>query len=152
MVKRIVHVGIAVKNLGISNELFSRLLGNDSPHTEIIEQQNAVVSFYPVGDSSIELIQAVDSSGAGEAITAFIEKRGEGMHHLCLEVDDIEKEMERLTNLGFHFTSKAPFVGGRGCRVAFMHPKSTNGVLIELSEPTEAKKHRHIEECPTTKK
>ena len=140
MVKKIAHVGIAVKNLGLSKELFSKLLGNDFPHTETIEEQNAAVSFYPLGESSIELIEAIDSSGAGEAITTFIEKRGEGMHHICLEVDDIEKEMVRLKNLGFHFASKAPFLGGGGCRVAFMHPKSTNGVLIELSQPVESKK------------
>jgi methylmalonyl-CoA epimerase len=140
MIKRVAHIGIAVKNLGLSKELFSKLLGNDFPHTETIEEQNSAVSFYPLGESSIELIEAIDSSGAGEAITTFIEKRGEGMHHICLEVDDIEKEMERLKNLGFRFASKAPFPGGGGCRVAFMHPKSTNGVLIELSQPNESKK------------
>lgn len=141
MIKRVAHIGIAVKDLGMSKELFSKLLGNDFPHTEKIKEQNAAVSFYPLGESSIELIQAVDSSGAGEPITTFIEKRGEGVHHICLEVDDIEKEMERLTNLGFHFTSKDPFIGGGGCRVAFIHPKSANGVLIELSQPIESTKH-----------
>ncbi len=140
MVKRIAHIGIAVKDLGLSQMLFSKLLGNDFPRTEKIEEQKATVSFYPVGDSSIELIEAVDSSGAGEALTAFIEKRGEGIHHICLEVDDIEKEMQRLTGLGFHFTRNTPFSGGGGCRVAFIHPKSANGVLIELSQPIESKK------------
>ena len=140
MIKRVAHIGIAVKSLGFSKELFSKLLGNDFPRTEKIEEQHATVSFYPVGESSIELIQAVDSSGAGEAITTFIDKRGEGLHHICLEVDDIEKEMERLTNLGFYFASEAPFLGGGGCRVAFMHPKSTNGVLVELSQHIEPKK------------
>jgi methylmalonyl-CoA epimerase len=140
MIKRVVHIGIAVKNLGLSKELFSKLLGNDFPHTEKIEKQNATVSFYPLGESFIELIEAIDSSGAGEAITTFIEKRGEGIHHICLEVDDIEKEMERLKNLGFRFASDAPFLGGGGCRVAFMHPTSTNGVLIELSQPIELTK------------
>ena len=140
MIKRVAHIGIAVKSLGLSKELFSKLLGNDFPRTEKIEEQHATVSFYPVGESSIELIQAVDSSGAGEAITTFIDKRGEGLHHICLEVDDIEKEMERLTDLGFYFASKAPFLGGGGCRVAFMHPKSTNGVLVELSQHIEPKK------------
>ena len=140
MVKRIAHIGIAVKDLGLSQMLFSKLLGNDFPRTEKIEEQKATVSFYPVGDSSIELIEAVDSSGAGEALTAFIEKRGEGIHHICLEVDDIEKEMQRLTDLGFRFTRNAPFSGGGDCRVAFIHPKSANGVLIELSQPIESKK------------
>jgi methylmalonyl-CoA/ethylmalonyl-CoA epimerase len=139
MIKHIAHVSIAVKNLGFSKELFSKLLGNDFPHTEKIESQNAEVSFYPVGESSIELIQAIDSSGAGSAITEFIEKRGEGMHHICLEVDDIEKEMQRLTRLGFQFASKAPFPGGDGCLVAFIHPKSANGVLVELSQRISSK-------------
>ena len=140
MIKRIAHIGIAVKNLGLSQDLFSKLLGNGFPHTEMVEEQNAVISFYPLGDSSIELIQAADFSGAGSAITTFIEKRGEGIHHICLEVDDIEKEIERLKSIGFQFTSGAPFAGSSGCRVAFMHPKSTNGVLIELSQPIESKK------------
>ncbi len=140
MVKRVAHIGIAVKNLGLSKELFSKLLGNDFPRTEKIEEQNATVSLYQLGESSIELIEAADSSGAGSAITTFIEKRGEGIHHICLEVDDIEKEIERLKKLGFRFASEAPFLGGGGCRVAFMHPKSTNGVLIELSQPIDSKK------------
>ncbi|MGA7161236.1 MAG: methylmalonyl-CoA epimerase [Bacteroidota bacterium] len=140
MIKRITHIGIAVKNLRNSQELFSKLLGIDYPHSEKVEEQNAMVSFYPVGDSAIELIEALDPSGAGSAITTYIEKRGEGIHHFCLEVDDITKEMKRLTSLGFQFTSKAPFLGGGGCLVAFMHPKSTNGVLIELSQPIESKK------------
>ncbi len=140
MVKRVAHIGIAVKNLGLSKELFSKLLGNDFPHTEKIEKQNATVSLYQLGESSIELIEAADSSGAGSAITTFIEKRGEGIHHICLEVDDIEKEIERLKKLGFRFASETPFLGGGGCRVAFMHPTSTNGVLIELSQPIESTK------------
>ncbi|MGA9406092.1 MAG: methylmalonyl-CoA epimerase [Bacteroidota bacterium] len=140
MIKRIAHISIAVKNLDLSKELFSKLFGNDFPRTEKVEEQNAMVSFYPVGQSSVELIEAIDSSGAGSAITDFIGKRGEGLHHICLEVDDIEKEIQRLTNLGFRFASKAPFLGGGGCRVAFMHPKSTNGVLIELSQPIESTK------------
>jgi len=135
MIKRIAHIAIAVKDLGLSRELFSKLLQNDFPHTEEIEQQHATVSFYPIGGSSVELIEALSPAGAGSAITTFIEKRGEGVHHICLEVDNIEQEMERLQKLGFQFTSTVPFMGGAGCRVVFMHPKSTNGVLIELSEP-----------------
>ena len=142
MIKRIAHVAIAVRDLGLSKELFSRLLQNDLPRTERVEQQHATVSFYPIGESSVELVEALSSSGAGSAITDFIEKRGEGVHHICLEVDDIQQEMDRLQKLGFQFTSTAPFAGGAGCRVAFMHPKSTNGVLIELSEPANSKKER----------
>ncbi len=141
MIERIAHVSIAVKNLGVSKELFSKLLGNDFPRTEKIASQNATVSFYPIGESSIELVEAVDASGAGSAITTFIDKRGEGIHHICLEVDDIEKEMHRLTSLGFQFASNEPFPGGDGCLVAFIHPKSANGVLVELSQqihPTKA--------------
>ena len=134
MVKRIAHISIAVKDLGSSKALFSKLLGNESPLTEKIESQNAVAAFFPAGEGSIELIQAIDSSGAGSAITEFIQKRGEGMHHICLEVDDIREEMRRLTSLGFQFTDSAPFRGAGGTLVAFIHPKSANGVLVELSE------------------
>jgi methylmalonyl-CoA/ethylmalonyl-CoA epimerase len=152
MIKRISHIGVAVKNLGPSKELFSKLLGNNSPHTEKVEAQNATVSFYPIGESSIELIESAEPAERGSSIAKFIEKRGEGIHHICLEVDDIEVEIHRLKKLGFQFVNETPSPGsrlptglsthrvvddslsGEGCIVAFLHPKSTNGVLIELSQ------------------
>lgn len=132
MVKRIAHVGIAVKNLRLSKELFSKLLGNNSPHTEKVEEQNATISFYPIGESSVELVESAETA-EGSYVAKFIEKR-EGIHHICLEVDDIENEIQRLKELGFQFVNEKPSPGGRGCMVVFLHPKSTNGVLVELSQ------------------
>lgn len=132
MIKRITHVGVAVRNLGISSDLFSKLLGNNSPHTEKVEEQKATIAFYPIGEGSIELIESTES--AKGSIAKFIEKRGEGIHHICLEVDDIAQEILRLKSLGFQFVEDKPSPGGDGCLVAFLHPKSTNGVLIELSQ------------------
>jgi methylmalonyl-CoA/ethylmalonyl-CoA epimerase len=138
MIKRITHVGVAVRNLGISRELFSKLLGNNSPHTEKVEEQKATIVFYPIGESSIELIESTESAKGGSSIAKFIEKRGEGIHHICLEVDDIAQEIIRLESLGFQFVDDKPLAGGDGCLVAFLHPKSTNGVLIELSQKIES--------------
>ena len=140
MIKRIAHVGVAVKDLGISKELFSKLLGNNSPQTESVQAQKATIAFYPVGGSSIELIESTKPANEGSSIAKFIEKRGEGIHHLCLEVDDIKKEIMRLKGLGFQFVDDIPSDGGDGCLVAFLHPKSTNGVLIELSQRIDAEK------------
>ena len=134
MIKKISHIGIAVRNLGVSNELFAKLLGKAPDHTERVAEQQALVSFYPIGQSSIELIESTEGAGAGSSVSAFIEKRGEGVHHLCLEVDDIDVEIARLKKLGFRFVEDRPTRGGDGCLVAFIHPKSANGVLIELSQ------------------
>ncbi len=131
MIKKINHIGIAVKDLGLSSELFSALFGAAPSHTETVEEQKAVISFFPVGESSFELIE---STSPGSAIAKYIEKRGEGIHHLCLEVDDLSSEIERLKQLRFTFVTESPSEGGDGYRVIFLHPKSTNGVLIELCE------------------
>lgn len=136
MIKRISHVGIAVREIQRSTELFSRLLDDNSPRTEDIAEQKAKISFYPVGDSSIELIQ---STAQLSSVAKFVETRGEGIHHICLEVDDIVGEIQRLKNAGFQFVNEHPSAGGDGCMVAFLHPKSTNGVLVELSQPLEKK-------------
>ena len=134
MIKRITHVGVVVSNLGISKELFSKLLGNNSPHTEKVGEQKATIAFYPIGDSSIELIESTESADGKSSIAKFIEKRGEGIHHICFEVDDVLQEIIRLKSLGFQFVDDKPSPGGDDCLVAFLHPKSTNGVLIELSQ------------------
>ena len=131
MVKRIAHIGVAVKDLGLSREMFSKLLGINTPRTEVVEEQQSTVTFFPLGESSLELIESTTDSSS---LAKFIEKRGEGIHHICLEVDDIAKEMRRITGLGFQFTRDTPFDGGEHTLVAFIHPKSTNGVLIELSQ------------------
>jgi methylmalonyl-CoA/ethylmalonyl-CoA epimerase len=131
MITRINHIGVAVKNLGISSELFNALFEQPQPHTETVPEQKATIAFYPIGQTSIELIE---STAQDSSIAKFIEKRGEGIHHLCLEVDDINGEISRLKGRGFQFVSDTATAGGDGYWVAFLHPKSTNGVLIELCE------------------
>jgi methylmalonyl-CoA/ethylmalonyl-CoA epimerase len=125
--------------MAISRDLFSKLLGNNSPHTEKVKEQEATIAIYPIGESSIELIEATESAKGESSIAKFIEKRGEGIHHICFEVDDIAREILRLKRLGFQFVDDKPSAGGDGCLVAFLHPKSTNGVLIELSQRVESK-------------
>jgi methylmalonyl-CoA/ethylmalonyl-CoA epimerase len=131
VIKGILHIGVAVKDVGISSQLFAKLLGTDSPRPETVPEQKSQIAFFPVGDSLIELIQATEQ---GTSIDKFIEKRGEGIHHICLKVEGLEKEIQRLKKLGFQFVSEVPSDGGDGYRVVFLHPKSTNGVLIELAE------------------
>ncbi len=131
MIKRINHIGIAVKSLGLSSEVFSKIFGESPAHMESVPEQKATIAFYPVGESSFELIE---STSEESSIAKFIDKRGEGIHHICLEVDDIKAEMERLKGLNFQFIQDSPSAGGDGYWVAFIHPKSANGVLIELCE------------------
>lgn len=134
MIKRIAHIGVAVKSLQLSGELFSKLLGKTADRTRFVEEQMAHLSFYPIGESSIELIESTRPAENGSSIAKFIEKRGEGIHHICLEVDDIRSEMIRLKGLGFQFVEDRPSPGGDGTIVAFIHPRSANGVLVELSQ------------------
>lgn len=131
MIKKINHIGVAVKSLGLSSDVFSKLFEQPTPHTETVSEQKAMIAFYPVGDSSIELIE---STSGDSSISKFIDKRGEGIHHICLEVDDIKAEIIRLKSHNFQFVNDVPSTGGDGYWVAFLHPKSTNGVLIELCE------------------
>lgn len=131
MIKKINHIGIAVNSLGLSSDVFSKLFEQAQPHTESVPDQKATIAFYPIGDSSVELIESTSNDST---ISKFIEKRGEGIHHICLEVDDIHSEIIRLQNHQFQFVNDVPTVGGDGYWVAFLHPKSTNGVLIELCE------------------
>jgi methylmalonyl-CoA/ethylmalonyl-CoA epimerase len=131
MIKKINHIGVAVKNLGLSAEIFSKLFDQPAPHTEKVAEQQATIAFFPVGQSSIELIESTSSDSA---ISKFIDKRSEGIHHLCLEVDNIKSEIVRLKANGFQFINETPSEGGDVYWVAFIHPKSANGVLIELCE------------------
>ena len=131
MIKKINHIGIAVRSLAASNDLFSKLFEQFSPHRESVPQQNVNISFFPVGDSTFELLETTANDSS---IAAFIEKRGEGIHHICLEVVGLEDEITRLKNHGFAFVNEEPTDGGDGFRVVFLHPRSTNGVLIELCE------------------
>lgn len=128
---RIEHIGIAVKDIKQSNELFSRLFGKSNYKEEAVESEGVVTSFFQMGDSKIELLQA---SGNESPIARFIEKKGEGIHHIAFEVDDIYAEMERLRSEGFVLLSGEPKKGADNKLICFLHPKSSNGVLIELCQ------------------
>lgn len=128
---RLEHIGIAVKNLEKSNTLFAQLLG--APHYKIEEVASEWVktSFFKVGESKVELLEATAKESA---IAKFIEKRGEGIHHIAFEVEDIYAEMKRLEKEGFQLLNKEPKRGADNKLVCFVHPKSANGVLVELCQ------------------
>ncbi|HCA07937.1 MULTISPECIES: methylmalonyl-CoA epimerase [Chryseobacterium] len=125
------HIGIAVKSLGVSDELFAKLLGKESYKKESVEREGVVTSFYGTGESKIELLEA---SNPESPISKFIDKKGEGIHHLAFGVENILEEVERLKKEGFQFISEEPKEGADNKLVVFLHPKSTNGVLVELCQ------------------
>lgn len=125
------HIGIAVQSLGVSDELFAKLLGKESYKKESVEREGVVTSFYGIGESKIELLEA---SNPESPISKFIDKKGEGIHHLAFGVENILAEIERLKKEGFQFISEEPKEGADNKLVVFLHPKSTNGVLVELCQ------------------
>ncbi|MBP0902932.1 methylmalonyl-CoA epimerase [Mariniflexile gromovii] len=129
--KKIEHIGIAVKNLENSNELFAKLLGTASFKTETVESEGVKTSFFKLGTHKIELLEATNEDSA---IAKFIAKKGEGIHHIAFDVDDIEAEVKRLTDEGFVVLNEIPKKGADNKLVVFLHPKTTNGVLIELCQ------------------
>lgn len=131
MIKKIEHIGIAVKNLENSNALFSKLFGKDHYKVESVESEGVSTSFFMLGETKIELLEATSSDSA---IAKFIEKKGEGIHHIAYEVDNIHQEMERLKNEGFELIHQQPKDGADNKMICFLHPKSTNGVLVELCQ------------------
>ena len=128
---KIEHIGIAVKDLNESNKIFEKLLGKGFYKEESVESEGVKTSFYQVGESKIEL---VGSEKKDSAIEKYLEKNREGIHHLAFGVDNLEKEIERLKNEGFIFINETPKLGADNKRIVFLHPKSTNGVLVELCE------------------
>jgi methylmalonyl-CoA/ethylmalonyl-CoA epimerase len=128
---KIEHIGIAVKDLEVSNLLFAKLLGKPHYKVETVESEHVNTSFFQTGESKIELLNA---TSADSAIAKFIEKKGEGIHHIAFAVEDIEAEVERLKGEGFQAISDKPKKGADNKLVFFFHPKSTNGVLIELCQ------------------
>jgi methylmalonyl-CoA/ethylmalonyl-CoA epimerase len=126
------HIGIAVRSLA-SAKIYEAL-GLTIEHIELVQSQGVTTAFLSVGDSRLELLEP---TGPDSAVAKFIEKRGEGIHHLCFRVDDIESHLARLKEQGFRLINEAPVPGAHGCRVAFLHPAAGNGVLIELSEKVE---------------
>lgn len=131
MFTKIEHIGIAVKDLQKSNELFSKLFGKDHYKIEKVESEHVSTSFFMLGDTKIELLEA---SSPDSAIAKFIEKKGEGIHHIAYAVDDILAEMKRLENEGFELLNKEPKKGADNKLICFLHPKSTNGILVELCQ------------------
>lgn len=125
------HIGIAVKDLENSNELFKKLFNSPHYKVESVESEGVSTSFFQTGESKIELLEATNEDSA---IAKFLEKKGEGIHHLAFEVVDIDFELERLKNEGFQLIHETPKGGADNKRIAFLHPKSTNGVLIELCQ------------------
>ncbi len=128
---KIEHIGIAVKSLEVSNKLFEKLFGVPSYKQEEVESEGVKTSFFKNGPNKIELLEATNPESP---IAKFIEKKGEGIHHIAFDVTDIISEMERLKKEGFVLLNEVPKKGADNKLVAFLHPKTTNGVLIELCQ------------------
>ena len=129
--QKIEHLGIAVKDLESANEVFRKLLGKAHYKVEEVEREGVSTSFFTIGESKIELLEASNDTSA---IAKFIEKRGGGIHHVAIAVDNIEEEMKRLKNEGFTLLSEDPLKGADNKLICFLHPKSTLGVLVELCQ------------------
>ncbi|WP_461534485.1 methylmalonyl-CoA epimerase [Sinomicrobium sp.] len=139
--KKIEHIGIAVSNIEAANEVYTKLLGVSPYKTEEVKSEGVKTSFFQVGESKIELLEATNVESP---IHRFIEKRGEGIHHIAFDVDDIEAEISRLQKEGFTVLNETPKPGADNKRVVFLHPRDTKGVLVELcqdiSRPLSAEK------------
>lgn len=131
MPKKLEHIGIAVRNLEESEALFTKLLGTEPYKREIVESEMVTTSFFKIGDVKIELLAATQPEST---IAKYIEKRGEGIHHLAFECDDINSELIDREEKGFQLIHQKPKKGADNKQIAFLHPKSTNGVLTEFCE------------------
>jgi methylmalonyl-CoA/ethylmalonyl-CoA epimerase len=129
--RKIEHLGIAVKDLEKSNELFKKLLGKNHYKEESVEGEGVKTSFFMVGETKVELLEATRNDSP---IAKFIDKKSEGIHHIAFEVADIFEEMERLKSEGFEILNEIPKSGADNKLVVFLHPKTTNGVLVELCQ------------------
>jgi methylmalonyl-CoA/ethylmalonyl-CoA epimerase len=129
-IKRIAHLGVAVHDMDAALALFTQGLPLELTHTE--DYQGMKIGFIPVGDSSIELLQDVSGSSA---IRKYLDKNGEGIHHIAFEVDDIHQAVEELKAKGVKLIDETPRPGAHGMHIAFMHPKATHGILMELVQP-----------------
>lgn len=128
---RIEHIGIAVKDLKKVNELYEKLFDQEPYKSEKVASERVETSFFKIGETKVEFLEADDPSSA---IAKYIDKKGEGIHHIAFEVEDIQKEMGRLSGEGFQLINEAPKKGADNKLVCFLHPKSTNGVLVELCQ------------------
>ena len=131
MLSKVDHIGIAVSNLDEAIKLYKDVLGLELHGVEVVEEQKVKVAFLPVGDTEVELLESTSPEGP---IAKFIEAKGQGIQHIAFRVDDIEAELEEMKAKGMRLIDEKPRYGAGGARIAFLHPKSTNGVLIELCE------------------
>jgi methylmalonyl-CoA/ethylmalonyl-CoA epimerase len=131
MLGKIEHIGIAVKDLEAANELYGSLLGVVPYKQENVPSEGVTTSFFKTGDSKVELLMATDPNSP---IAKFIEKRGEGLHHLAFAVEDIDQEVQRLVKAGFQVLNEQPKLGADNKRIVFLHPKGAHGVLVELCQ------------------
>lgn len=129
--QKVEHIGIAVKSLADSVPLFEKLLKSQCYKTERVESEKVNTAFFSTGETKIELLESIDPTGV---ISKFIEKKGEGLHHIAFEVDNIESEMKRLADEGFILLNDKPKKGADNKLVCFLHPKSTNGILVEICQ------------------
>ena len=131
LMKKIEHIGIAVKNIESSNKLFAKIFGKENFKSEVVESEGVLTSFFQIGENKIELVAATNSASP---IQKYLEKNREGIHHLALDVEDICSEMERLKKEGIRILNEVPKIGADNKLICFLHPKDTNGVLIELCQ------------------
>jgi len=129
--EKVEHIGIAVKSLSASVPLFEKLLNTTCYKTEPVESEKVNTAFFQTGETKIELLESTEEDGV---ISRFIDKKGEGIHHIAFEVNDIHKEMDRLKKEGFALLNDEPKKGADNKLVCFLHPKSTNAVLIEICQ------------------
>ena len=129
--QKIEHIGIAVDDIDKSNALFSKIFGKENYKSEVVESEGVLTSFFQIGDSKIELVAATNSESP---IAKYLEKNRTGMHHIAFAVDDIKKEMMRLKSEGIRLLNENPKQGADNKLICFLHPKDTNGVLIELCQ------------------
>jgi len=131
MIEKIDHIGIAVKSIEKTSEILSNILGLKVVGEENVEEQKVKVAFLPLGDSELELLESTSPEGP---IARFTEKKGEGIQHIAFRVDNIEKALKKLKKEGVRLIDEKPRYGAGGAKIAFLHPKSTNGILVELCE------------------
>jgi methylmalonyl-CoA/ethylmalonyl-CoA epimerase len=138
MIKRIDHIGIAVNNIDKALEVYADALGLQLTETDKEEGQKSIVAFLPAGESEVELVEPIGEDGP---VARFLKKRGEGIHHICFEVDDIYATLGQLKAHGVQLIDEQPYIGTGGKKIAFIHPKGSHGVLIELYQkvPEEAR-------------
>ena len=129
--KKIEHIGIAVKNINKSNELFSKIFGKENYKSEIVESEGVITYFFQIGENKIELVEAINPDSP---ISKYLQKNREGMHHISFEVENIVREMARLKAEGIRLLNDTPKKGADNKIICFLHPKDTNGVLIELCQ------------------